>query len=130
VDVELLIIKWLPSQLENFRGAESFRVCTDLPLEMGMAIGDVTIRVNRTSGANRHRFTENPIVDIDVFAPQRSDAVEVALLIQGMFAGIRNLVTEQGVVQSVQTVIGSRWLPDINQDLVRYSASYELHTHL
>lgn len=131
-DVELLLIGWLDTQLPALRPVEGmgegdgYRVCQDFPETFPVT----TVRVTRASGANRNRFTDRPIVDIDVLAPSYAESSSCSTFIQGMMAGIRNLVTDQGVVQMASCVKGPSWLPDINQDLVRYSATYELHTHL
>src|ERR1700693_5023771 len=88
-----------------------------------------TIPVTRIPGANKSIRVDRPIVDIDVFALDHSDSVNVALAVQQVITPMRNVVTSGGVVQSVTTVNGPRWLPEINPALTRYSASYEFHVH-
>ena len=120
-DIELLLVSWLGDQ-----GNVTGRLCTDLPAE----ITGTVIRVLRISGANRSITVDRPIVDIDVFSDDYADAIAQGLLIQNLLLfSLRATTTPQGYVQSVSTVIGPRWLPEENQDLVRYGASYEIHAH-
>lgn len=122
-DIELLVVNYLQGQL-----GDSYRVCTDLPDKMTQ----VTIRVTRVSGANRDIAVDRPVVDLDVFSSPdggRAEASGTAYMLLDMLTALRNLVTPDGVVQYVSTVTGPRWLPDINQDLTRFSASYEFHAH-
>src|ERR1700693_6221719 len=118
-DIEKLLIGWLQAPLTNTR------VCTVLPAD----ITETPIHVTRISGANKSIRVDRPIVDIDVFALDHSDSVNVALAVQQVITPMRNVVTSGGVVQSVTTVNGPRWLPEINPALTRYSASYEFHVH-
>lgn len=129
VDVELLLVKYLQTVLgDNVFDASEIRIATILPEDLPPK----AVRVNRVSGAARNRFVDRPIVDIDVFC-QGDDAIEASVTladqIHDLMQAVRNLVTDEGVVSMVDVVIGPRWLPDINQDIFRRSASYELHTH-
>jgi hypothetical protein len=120
-DIELLLVTWLGDQ-----GPVTGRLCTDLPA----TITGTVIRVLRISGANRSLRVDRPIVDIDIFSDDYADAIANGLLIQNLLLfSLRDTQTPQGYVQNVTTVIGPRWMPETNQDLVRYGASYELHTH-
>jgi hypothetical protein len=120
-DIELLVITWLSDQ-EQVTG----RVVHDLPA----TITGTVIRALRISGANRSLIVDRPIVDIDVFSDDLADAVASARLVQNLLLfSLRATQTPQGYVQNVTTVIGPRWMPEVNQDLVRYGASYEIHAH-
>jgi hypothetical protein len=101
-----------------------------------MPAGDlprITVRVHRTAGANRSIGVDRPIVDIDVFG-FRSDvdgASEAARTIQAQILSLMGVAlgNGSGVIQHATTVIGPRQLPEVNPDLVRYSASYEILVH-
>lgn len=118
-DIELFLISW---QQPQFPAA---RWCTILPAE----VTETTVHVTRISGANRSIRVDRPIVDIDVFALDHATSVEVALDIQARLKVARNVVTPYGVLQSVNTVNGPRWLPEVNPALFRRSATYELYVH-
>jgi hypothetical protein len=118
-DVELFLVSWLQGQFP------ALRWCTILPA----SITETTVHVVRISGANRSLRVDRPIVDIDVFAYDHATSVQVALGVQALLKIARNVVTPAGVLQSVNTVNGPRWLPEINPDLFRRSATYELYLH-
>lgn len=118
-DVEHLIVVFLTD-------AERVppRVLTKLPLPLVPPV----VRVTRTSGANRSIYVDRPIVDIDVFGDDYADASNLARVIQNLLLfTLRATTTPDGTVQDVTTVIGPRWMPDVNPNLVRYGASYEIH---
>lgn len=118
-DIELFLISWLQPQMPGIRW------CTELPA----AISQTTVHVTRIAGANRSLRVDRPVVDIDVFALDHATSVSVALGIQALLKTARNVVTPLGVLQSVNTVNGPRWLPEINPALRRRSATYELYVH-
>lgn len=117
-DVEHLIVTFLTD-------AERVppRVLTKLPLPIAPPV----VRVTRTSGANRSIYIDRPIVDVDVFHDNYEDASNLARVIQNLLLWtLRATTTPDGTVQDVTTVIGPRWMPDVNPNLVRYGASYEV----
>lgn len=118
-DIELLLVQWLQPRFPAARFA------TILPAD----ITQVTVHVTRISGANRTIRVDRPIVDIDVYALDHPSSAGVALTIEAVLKTARNVVTGNGVVQSVNTVNGPRWLPEANPALFRRSATYELHVH-
>lgn len=100
------------------------RVLTKLPLPLVPPV----VRVTRTSGANRSIYIDRPIIDIDVFGDDYEDASALAREIQNLLLfTLWRSTTPDGTVQLVTTVIGPRWMPDPNPNLVRYGASYEVH---
>jgi hypothetical protein len=121
-DIELLVIGWMQSLFN----VDEVRFVTDLPLNIDQTI----VRVSAISGANRDIVVDRPIIDVDVFAADRTTASAAGRQIQAIFAGVRNLVTDNGVILRIDTITSPRWLPDINQELSRNSASYEPHTRL
>lgn len=117
-DVEHLIVTFLDEAV-----SVTSRVLTKLPLPIVTPV----VRVTRTSGANRSIYVDRPIVDIDVFGDNYEDASELARVIQNLLLfTLRATTTPDGTVQDVTTVIGPRWMPDVNPNLVRYGASYEV----
>lgn len=127
----MLLLNWLTgqSQLEANAVLASVRWCTDLPFIPPEASG-VWARIGRVSGATRSYFVDRPIVDVDVYSFTRDEAVAVAAAIRGLLLWrLRGVKLPEGTVQSVTDVVGPRWIPDENQDLSRYGASYEVHAH-
>lgn len=118
-DVELLLIGWLQPQFPDVRFA------TELPA----LVTETTVHVTRISGADRSIRVDRPIVDIDVYALDHPTSVNVALAIEAVIRVARNVVTENGVIQSASTINGPRWLPEPNPDLRRRSATYMFFTH-
>lgn len=97
----------------------------------GGDLPQTTVRLHRISGSNRTIGVDNPIVDIDVFG-LKSDVGQVsadARDIQAFVLGLMSAQVANGVIIHATTVNGPRSLPEANQDLVRYSATYELHIH-
>jgi hypothetical protein len=120
-DIQALVIGWMLDQ-----PAITGSPCSKLP----DPITGTFIRVLRISGANRSIRVDRPIIDVDVFSDDEADAASQALLVQNLLLfSLWDTTTPLGYIQQVTTVIGPRWMPETNQDLVRYGASYELHSH-
>lgn len=103
------------------------RFCTVLPA----SFTGIIARVHRISGANRNIGIDRPIIDIDVFGP-KSEAGSVSNAARDIQSDILSLMGKHvtnGVIQHVTTIVGPRQLPEVNPDLVRYSASYEMSVH-
>ena len=106
----------------------------DVRFVTSMPAGELTIttaRIHRISGANRDIYVDRPIIDIDVFGLQ-SQAGNVSLIardIQSALLSMMSMRVTNGVIQHITTVNGPRTLPETNQDLVRYSATYEVMIH-
>jgi hypothetical protein len=127
-DVEVLLLNWLGIQAEDATALSGARLCTDLPYIAPQAAG-LWIRINRVSGETHTRFTDQPVVDIDCYSFDRDIAVLAARTVQNLLLWqLRGAMTPDGIVQNVTDIIGPRWIPDDNQDISRYSASYELYT--
>jgi hypothetical protein len=126
-DIDLLLVNFLAKV--TFANAQpAVRVVTILPLHMEELPGPV-VRVTRTAGTNRSLFTDRPIVDVDVFATTWAAASNAARLAQNAILFVlRGTTRDEGKVQNATTVVGPRWLPDINPALYRFSASYEFST--
>jgi len=90
-----------------------------------------TIRLHRISGANRDIHVDRPIVDVDVFG-LKSEVGQVSVAareIQAFILSLMSVQVQNGVIAHATTVNGPRSLPEANQDLVRYSATYEIMIH-
>lgn len=90
----------------------------------------LTARINRVAGAERH-FVDTAIVDIDVwgFSSKPMDVSIAARDIQASIVGLMGQVVTNGVIQHVATISGPRAMPEVNQTLTRYNASYQVRLH-
>lgn len=127
-DIELLLAKWIrvsvmPASPPN----PSFLVSVDPDLTAD-EIARI-VRVSRISGTPRNIAVDRPLVDIDVWTRTYDDSKAVSGIICTACRGIRNLVTAEGIVQQVAVLNAPRFIPDINQEFVRYGATYEFFTH-
>jgi len=87
------------------------------------------VRVSRISGAPRTIVTDRPLVDIDVWTSTYDDSKRVSGIICTACRGIRNLVRPEGIVQQVSVLNAPRFIPELNQELIRYGGTYEFYTH-
>ena len=129
-DIEVLLLNWFTGQqaLEQNAVIADVRFCTDLPYILPPGTGEVWARINRVSGATRSYFVDRPIVDLDCYSFDRDLAFAVAQACEClMLWQLRGSTQPEGTVQTVTVVAGPRWIPDENQDISRFGASYELH---
>ena len=129
-DVELLLLNWLNGQkvLAANAAIAGARFCTDLPYIPPGAAG-AWVRVGRVSGATHSYFVDRPVVDVDVYSFDRDAAWAIARLIRNiLFWQLRGTRQPEGTVVLISDVIGPRWIPDLNQDISRIGATYEIHT--
>lgn len=103
------------------------RFVTVMPAQITL----ITARIKRISGANRDIWIDRPVVDIDVwgFSSAPQDASQAARDIQADLLSLRGIQVQTGVIQHVITSVGPRPLPEVNTDLVRYNAAYEVMIH-
>jgi hypothetical protein len=99
-----------------------------------MPYGDpakITARIRRTGGIVVHVGLDRPVIDIDVFGPksQIGNVSAAAREIQSQMMSLMSAIVPNGVFQRVTTVSSPRQLPEVNPNLVRYSATYELSVH-
>ena len=128
-DIEILLLNWLNGQagLEQNAVISGARFCTDLPL-IAPGAGGAWARVNRVSGTTRSYFVDRPIVDLDVYSFDRDAAVAIARACETLLLWqLRGSTQPEGTVQTVTEIAGPRWIPDENQDISRFGASYEIH---
>jgi len=106
----------------------SYRFVTSMPA------GDptkITVRITRVSGAPQGFWVDQPTVDIDVWG-FRSDTMSVSIAardIQAFLLAQLGVSVTNGVIQRIVTISGPRQLPEVNQKLARYNASYEVRIH-
>jgi hypothetical protein len=91
----------------------------------------ITARIHRTSGANRDIYQDRPIIDIDVFGPatQHGQTSQAARDIQAEILSIASAIVTNGVMGRATSIVGPRQLPEVNVNVVRYSATYEIQIH-
>jgi hypothetical protein len=105
-----------------------YRFCTILPA------GDPTqiiSRLTRVSGGNRNIWVDEPTVEIDTWG-FRTNIMDVSIAareIQAFLLGLFGVQVMNGVIQHVATVNGPRPIPEVNQRLYRYNASYQVRLH-
>jgi hypothetical protein len=112
----------------------SMRISTSLPA------GDpnkTTVRIKRSSGSNRNIGIDHAIVDVDVWGlkSQTGNVSIAARTIQAQMLSLMSAIVKDaggnqvGVIQHVTTATSPRQLPEVNQNYVRFAASYELQFH-
>jgi hypothetical protein len=105
-----------------------YRFCTILPA------GDPTkiiSRITRTTGTNKRIWVDEPTVEIDTWG-FRSNIMDVSIAareIQAFLLGLMGVQVTNGVIQHITTINGPRPIPEANQTLYRYNASYEVRLH-
>jgi hypothetical protein len=104
------------------------RFVTSMP---GGDLPQITARIHRISGANSNIQVDRPIIDIDVFGlkAEMGNVSAAAREIQSFILGLMSARVTNGVIVHATTVTGPRQLPEANQDLCRYSATYEVSMH-
>jgi hypothetical protein len=91
----------------------------------------ITVRIRRTGGGNRNIGIDRPTVDVDVFGPkaQVGNVSVAARTVQSQILSLMSAVVPNGVIQHTSTITGPRQFPEVNQNYVRYSATYEMQIH-
>ena len=125
-DIELLLLHYFKLRQEPEMQACRFE--TDLPEDLKTTGCDV--RINRITGTNRSMFVDRPLVDIDVYGYDRDVVVATARMIQQIITfELRGAHTPDGIIGETKTSNGPRWLPEKNQQLSRWGATYEMSAH-
>jgi len=124
VDVELLVIQWLQSQLGSgfvVRDELDNNLLAELP----------TVQVERIPAGDDDGFrVDRALVDIDVYAATRGTAVAMAAQIRGLVLGsLPGSITGGAVVGRVATVTAPGVRPYENTGLRRVGATYEIYSH-
>lgn len=126
--IERLLVSWLPDQVEVPVAAESWADYTtpDMPSsQLPLII------VDRVSGADLDYRMDRPIVDIDVFAATRGEAVDIAEQVRyALRVELPGTVFNGVVFTRTRTIVAPRSLAHGNPNVRRFTAEYELVLHL
>jgi hypothetical protein len=124
VDVELEVMKWLRARLDPsvvVRDELDNNLLDELPTVQVQRIpagGDDGIRLDRA------------LVDVDVYAGTRPDAVALSATIRGLLLGdLRGSTTAAAVFSRVGTISPPAIRPYENTALRRVGATYEIYSH-
>jgi hypothetical protein len=120
-DVEVLLVAYL-------NGKTGRRVVTELPADLDSELP--VIKVACGVGDDDSFRLDRSVVDVDVFAADRSAAASLAGDVRGfLLEELRSELQPAGVVTGVRTVVKPRWVPDPNPNLRRYTATYAVYAH-
>ncbi|MFE9398669.1 hypothetical protein [Streptomyces flavidovirens] len=123
VDVELLLLGWLQSRL----GAA---VVVRAELDNNLANELPTVQVNVVGGDDDGFRLDRALVDIDVYAATRADAIALAAVIHGaVLTELRGSTTTTAVVGRTGTISRPAARPYENTALRRVGGTYEIHSH-
>lgn len=123
VDVEVLLIGWLQHRLGGgvvVRDELDNNLLEELP----------TVQVGRVGGGDDSFRLDRALVDVDVYAATRGDAIQLAAAVRGLLltelAGAR---TDSAVVGRIVTISAPIQRPYENTALRRIGATYQIHVH-
>ena len=119
-DIEIMMISAMAPLFPDYRFTST------LPA----ILPSVAVRFKRISGASRDIRIDRPIVDTDTFTSDYGTSSLVSRQVHAAMLSLRGVALLTGVVQSVISVEGPRWLADPNQSLTRFGATVELHIHV
>jgi hypothetical protein len=123
-DVELLVINWLNTRPDFTAMDEVIQFSDDVPYFENMAANAAYGRVTKSSGPVS-KFVQDAVIDIDIFSMNKDLTISVARITENlMLYGLFGTRHPEGGVQGVREDTGPHWIPDENQDLTRYSATY------
>ncbi|MGW0312012.1 phage tail termination protein [Streptomyces flavidovirens] len=123
VDVELLLLGWLQSRL----GAG---VVVRDELDNNLANELPTVQVNVVGGDDDGFRMDRALVDIDVYAATRADAIALAAVIHGaVLTELRGSTTAAAVVGRTGTISRPAARPYENTALRRVGGTYEIYSH-
>lgn len=132
-----------PVTITTLPDVESALLFALVPMEPGirflttMPAGDlsqITARIRRVSGTvGIHIWVDHPVVDIDVWGQSGvASAADVSLASRNIQSDMMSLMSARvmnGVIQHVTVISGPKQIPEVNQKLVRYNASYLVRIH-
>lgn len=125
-DIENELVPFIRAE---FPTSEVKRVLQELPAEFESQMP--IIQLNRGGGSDDPAFiaTDRPILDVSVWAADRTQAKLIAEKVRRALVGklaSTNSGFEGGIINWVITLVGPRVVPDPNTNVRRVSASYEL----
>lgn len=128
--IEKLLVVWLPARTGGVV------VVAELPAQFDVPTSDTYMMpvnfLERISGANvlENPYLDRPVVDVDSYGSSREEAQTLAERVRAaLMWQLPGEVVEGNVFTRVRTVVGPRLLPHANQNVRRYSATYELSLH-
>lgn len=122
VDVEVLVIGWLQEQLGDgivVRDELDNDLLDELP----------TVQVERVGGTDDGLRLDRALVDIDVYAATRGDAVNLAAVVRGLLLRLPGATVGGAVVSRVRTESAPISRPYENLGLRRVGGTYSLYLH-
>lgn len=123
VDVELMLIGWLQARLG---GDVVVRDELDNNLEHELP----TVQVQRVGGGDDGLRLDRALVDVDVYARTRAEALDLAGTVRGLlFTALQGSSTATAVVGRVVTISAPLVRPYENTALRRVGATYQMHVH-
>ncbi|MHC3427175.1 phage tail termination protein [Streptomyces sp. DT18] len=121
VDVELLLIGWLQEHLPD--------VVVRDELDNNLAAELPTVQVQRVGGDDDGLRLDRALVDVDVYAASRAEAITLSATIRGLLLAARGSATAAAVLGRVGTVSAPVARPYENTSLRRVGATYEIYCH-
>lgn len=123
VDAEVEVIGWLTTRVPDgtvVRNELDNSLLSELP----------TVQVQRVAGDDDGHRLDRALIDIDVYAANRSAAATLAATIRGLLlTQLRGSATENAVFGMIRTVSAPSWRPYEDLNLRRYGATYEIYFH-
>lgn len=124
VDVELEVMKWLRARVDSgvvVRDELDNSLLDELP----------TVQVQRLpAGGDDGIRLDRALVDVDVYAATRADAIALSATIRGLLLGeLRGATTTAAVFGRVGTISPPAIRPYENTALRRVGATYEIYCH-
>lgn len=121
VDIELLLIGWLQERLPD-------TVVRD-ELDNNLAAELPTVQVQRVGGDDDGLRLDRALVDVDVYAASRAEAITLSAAIRGLLLAARGSATATAVLGRVGTISAPVARPYENTSLRRVGATYEIYCH-
>lgn len=124
VDVELLVIEWLRSHLDD-------SVIVRDELDNSLAAELPTVQVQRVAAGGDDGFrVDRAFIDVDVYHGTRGEAIALALEARGLLlTGLPGSTTGGAVIGAVRTLTPPAIRPYENTGLRRVGATYEIYSH-
>ncbi|MFI9237821.1 hypothetical protein [Streptomyces sp. NPDC053079] len=125
-DAEAALIAWLPRLLDGMR------VCTDTPANLETVLP--LVRLYRSGGTDDGFRLDAAVVEVDVFAGTRAQAVALAarlraLLLEHLPGSTISAATGDVVVTACSTTAAPAVRPWTNPAVVRVGATYSVRLH-
>jgi hypothetical protein len=122
VDVEVLLIGWLQEELGDgivVRDELDNNLLEELP----------TVQVERVGGTDDGLRLDRALVDIDVYAATRGEALDLAADVRGRLLSLRGSTVGGAVIGLVRTESVPVIRPYENTGLRRVGGTYSLYLH-